>query len=74
MEVIYVAVALYLIVGLILFYGQDNWAKKNDSEFYNELEFGEWLKYFWLSVVLWLPMLIEYWFFLNDHEDKNKKD
>lgn len=72
MNGIIIAVALYLIIGLILFYGQDNWAKKNDSE-YEEIEFGDWLKYFFLSVVLWLPTLIEYWFFLNDHKDKNKK-
>ncbi len=71
MNGIYIAVALYLIVGLILFYGQDNWAKKNDSEFYEDMEFGDWLKYFFLSVTLWLPTLIEYWFFIKDNKDKN---
>jgi TM2 domain-containing membrane protein YozV len=74
MNGIIIAIALYLIVGLILFYGQDKWVRKNDSEFYEELEFGDWLKYFFFSVVLWLPALIEYWFFLKDHEDKNKND
>lgn len=71
MDGIFIAVALYLIVGLILFYGQDKWVKNNDSEFYEEIEFGDWLKYFFFSVILWLPALIEYCFFFNDH--KNKK-
>lgn len=64
---ILIAIMLYIIVGLILFYGQDKWAKDNDPEFYNNMELSDWLKYFMGSVFLWLPYLLEYWFILHDN-------
>ncbi len=70
MDKILITIGIYLIIGLILFYGQDQWAKKNDPD-YEDFEFGDWIKYFLLSVTLWLPTLIEYWFFIKDNKDKN---
>lgn len=65
-----ITLLLYLIIGLYLYYLQDNWIHNQDPEF--KLTFKEWFRFFSMSVFLWLPTLIEYWFFTNNK--KNEKD
>jgi len=68
MTLILLAVFFYILIGLILFFGQDIWARENDSD-YEDMTPYEWLQYFFISVVSWGPALIEFWF----HLYKNKK-
>lgn len=50
---------------MILYYGQEEWVKENDEDFFDEISDWEYIKYFLGSVLLWLPMLIAFWIYKN---------
>lgn len=70
MDTVLIVLFFYIIIGLILYYGQENWVKDNDREFYDNIDFGNYLKYFLYSVLFWLPHLIRYWMSKNKEEDE----
>ena len=70
MDIFLIIVFIYLLIGLILFYFQEQWIDENDDEF-NELVRGwDWVKYFALSVIIWLPDLIEFWITESNNKEK----
>lgn len=60
---------LYILIGLILFIGQEKWVRENDKDFFEEINDLDWLKYFVVSVLIWLPCLIIFW-----GSDKHNKE
>lgn len=72
MTAILIGIFLYIIIGMILYYGQEEWVKQNDEDFFEGLSDMDYIRYFLSSVLLWLPMLIAFWIHIN--KNKNNEE
>lgn len=70
MKVIIIAFCVYVIIGLILYFFQEEWVKENDEEFLDEVDTWNWFKYFLICVLFWFPYLIAYLIYKANNQDE----
>lgn len=74
MNDIMIIIVVYLLIGLIMYMGQEAWVNENDDDFMDSIDDYDKIKYISISILLWFPFLIMYLYLKIFTNELNNKD